>query len=110
MHPRLKTLLLCWRQAYTISNGVAEWLLPIGSLDPTYQTVIAGDVGKALNTNGQGDCDNPNVLPKCYITENQDVAEYCGSTCYYCAPSAFGFYGPTACGKFKAPPVRSQSV
>jgi hypothetical protein len=76
-----------------------EWLLPIGSTDPTYPYLSTITDRSGLSyPNGAGDCLNPIMQPSCYSF----LPTYCGPACTFCADLS-----TTSCARFKAPPVRS---
>ena len=87
--------------------STAEWLLPVGSSDPTYPTLSAPAVTAISDIeypNGAGDCLNPIEQPSCYNIPG-DGFNYCGYPCGYCA-----YLSTTSCQRFKAPPVRIKSL
>ncbi len=85
------------RQAYLHNGSAAEWLLPVNSLDPTFQNAAV----KALNSVA-GTCLSPNTQPAC--------TKVGGTTpCYNSGSNAPGTTGPDFCHRFLAPPVRTLS-
>jgi hypothetical protein len=107
----VNTLAVHHRQAYVNTvdaspiGAIEEWLLPIGSPDPTYPVLSAVTHLSGLSyPDGAGDCLNPITQPSCYPV----LPGYCGGACTYCR--AGGISGPTFCARFKAPPVRSRDL
>ena len=89
--------MLCW-QAYIHNGSAAEWLLPIGSSDPTYASAAV----KALNS-GPGTCLSPNTQPACTAVSGT-------SYCYNSGSNNLQGQGPDFCHRFLAPQARSPTA
>ena len=92
--------------SYTYPAGVrfVEWLLPIGSADPTYLQLSAStctDVSGIQYPDGPGDCLNPVQQPTCFHYPPGSGLAYGGTACGYCSIQI-----SANCARFKAPPVR----
>jgi len=83
-------------QAYEQSGSAAEWLLPIGSSDPTYAQAAVQN----LNSGGAGTCLSPNTQPSCSLVSGN-------AYCYNSGSNDLKEPGPDFCHRFLAPQVRS---
>lgn len=100
-----------------VTGGEAEWLVPMGSTDPTYLVLgTSASMSKSHLTypNAAGDCFRPITQPAC----NSGDPNYCGSACKYCFDNNNNLNsqgnpvgaGPDICRRFIAPGVRGRQT